>query len=184
MKRWPQELFEMLQQHECRGCRRRLGQEELDGGIILLGSHWMVNHYQDTQERFLGWLVMQPTKHRMTSSEMTKEELEEFGVVAERLEDALKRSYDAMSPDDRVEIVYMVRLGESTLATPADWHLHCHLLARTASMKQKCEGWDIQKCRERGVKPPPSRLEIEELMTRIRGELKNLNSAHSRHKVF
>ncbi len=91
--------------------------EELEGGIILLGRHWMVNHYQDQNESFLGWLVMQPVEHRMTASEMTRPELEEFGVVSERLETALRRSLDAMVPDDPVGIVYLVRLGESTLAT-------------------------------------------------------------------
>ncbi len=145
--------------------------EAVDGGIILLGSYWMVNHYQNKEESFLGWLVMQPVEHRMTASEMTRWELEEFGVVAERLEGALKRSLDAMFPDDPVGIVYMVRLGESTLASPAEWHLHCHMVPRTASMKQRSEGWEVWKCRERGVKPAPTGVEIEELMMRIRHRL-------------
>ena len=67
---------------------------------------------------------MQPIEHRMTSSEMTNEELEEFGVASERLETALKAAYDAMHSSDQIEIVYLVRFGESTLARPADWHLH------------------------------------------------------------
>ncbi len=142
--------------------------EAVDGGIILLGSHWMVNHYQDKDESFLGWLVMQPVEHRMAAREMTRLELEEFGVVSERLEGALRWSLDAMFPDDPVRIVYMARLGESTLAIPAEWHLHCHMVPRTASMKQRSEGWEVWKCRERGVKPAPTRVEIEELMTSIR----------------
>jgi diadenosine tetraphosphate (Ap4A) HIT family hydrolase len=135
----------------------------------------MVNHYQNMQEGFLGWLVAQPVNHRMTFSDLTTGELEEFGVAMERLEKALTRAYDTMFPDDPVEIVYLVRLGESTLARPAEWHVHCHMLPRTASMRKKCEGWEIQKCRERGVKPEPSRLEIEELMTGIRLHLADQN---------
>ncbi len=135
----------------------------------------MVNHYQNKQEGFLGWLVAQPTKHRMTFSELTVEELEEFGVAMERLEKALKSAYDTMFPDDPVEVVYLVRLGESTLARPAEWHVHCHMLPRTVSMKRKCEGWEIQKCSERGIKPEPSRSEMEELMTRIRHQLAGQN---------
>ncbi len=145
--------------------------EAVDGGIILLGRHWMVNHYQNKEESFLGWLVMQPVEHRMTSSEMTMRELEEFGVVSERLEGALRRSLDAMVSDDPVGIVYLVRLGESTLATPTEWHLHWHMVPRTASMKQRSEGWEVWKSRERGVKPAPTGVEIEELMMSIRRRL-------------
>ncbi len=145
--------------------------EAVDGGIILLGRHWMVNHYQNKEESFLGWLVMQPVEHRMTSSEMTRPELEEFGVVSERLEGALRRSLEAMVSDDPVGIVYLVRLGESTLATPAEWHLHWHMVPRTASMKQRSEGWEVWNSRERGVKPAPTGVEIEELMMSIRRRL-------------
>ncbi len=160
---------------QCRGCRRSLGLEEVVGGTIPLGSHWMVNHYQDEKEGFLGWLVIQPIKHRMVSSEMTNEELEEFGVATKRLENALRTAHDAMNPSDQIELVYLVRLGESTLAKPAEWHLHCHMVPRTSSMRKKCEGWDIQKCRERGVKPAPSKREIEELMRGVRRQLDALN---------
>ena len=131
----------------------------------------MVNHYQDEKERFLGWLVMQPIKHRMVSSEMTNEELREFGVASGRLEAALKTAYDAMHPSDQIEIVYLVRLGESTLARPAEWHLHCHMVPRTSSMRKRCEGWEIQKCRERGVKASPSKGEIEQLMRSIKRQM-------------
>ena len=172
------ELFAMIQQRECRGCRRRLGLEDIDGGIVLLGRHWMVNHYQDKEESFLGWLVMQPVEHRMLASEMTRRELEEFGVVAERLEDALRRSLDAMFPDDPVGIVYLVRLGESTLAARPVWHLHWHMVPRTASMKEKSEGWEAWRSRERGVRQAPTRVEIEGLMTRIRGQMEKDAGAH------
>jgi diadenosine tetraphosphate (Ap4A) HIT family hydrolase len=128
----------------------------------------MVNHYQNKEEGFLGWLVAQPLKHRMTFSEMSREELEEFGIVMERLEKALRDSYNAMYPTDPIEIVYLTRLGESTLVKPAEWHVHVHMLPRTASMRGKSEGWEIWKCRERRVKPPPSEAEIEQLMTKIR----------------
>ena len=135
----------------------------------------MVNHYQNKEEGFLGWLVAQPVEHRMTFSDLTKIELEEFGVSMQRLERALKRAYDSMFPNDIVEIVYLVRLGESTLATPAEWHVHLHVLPRTFSMRKKCDGWDIHKCRERGIRPEPSKPEIEALMTRIRQYLPELN---------
>ncbi len=159
----------------CRGCRRGLGLEQVVGGTIPLGSHWIVNHYQDEKERFLGWLIMQPIKHRMLSSEMTEEELQGFGVVANRLENALKKVHNAMRPSDQIEIVYLVRLGESTLAKPAEWHLHCHMVPRTSSMRKRCEGWDIQKCRERGVRSAPTKGEIEELMKGIKNQLELSN---------
>jgi diadenosine tetraphosphate (Ap4A) HIT family hydrolase len=112
-------------------------------------------------------------------SEMTFEELEEFGSMAQRLEEALVTTYNASHADDKIEIIYLVRLGESTLGERAEWHLHWHLVPRTFSMKHKCEGWDIVKCRERGLKPAPSRLEIEEQMNRLRQALK-VNRGSSR----
>jgi diadenosine tetraphosphate (Ap4A) HIT family hydrolase len=128
----------------------------------------MVNHYSNEKERFLGWLVVQPLQHRMRMSDLTVEELKDFGIMAQRIEDALVTTYNASHVDDKIEIVYLVRLGESTLGGGAEWHLHWHLAPRPFSMKDKCEGRDILKCRERGLKPAPSRLEIEDLMNRLR----------------
>ena len=146
--------------------------DDVDGGVIHLGPHWMVNHYSNQKERFLGWLVVQPIQHRMRMSEMTVEELKEFGIMAQRLEDALVETYNASHADDKIEIVYLVRLGESTLEERAEWHLHWHMVPRTSSMKHKCEGWDIVKCRERGFRPAPSKAEIEEQMSDLRRVLK------------
>ncbi len=103
----------------------------------------MLNDYSNQNERFLGWLVVQPIQHRMRISEMTVEELKEFGIITQRLEDALVTTYNALHPDDKIEIVYLVRLGESTLGERAEWHLHWHLVPRTSSTKSKCEGWNI-----------------------------------------
>jgi diadenosine tetraphosphate (Ap4A) HIT family hydrolase len=167
-----QEARETTTGKYCRGCRRAAGLDDVDGGVIPLGLHWMVNHYSNQKERFLGWLVVQPIQHRMRMSELTVEELKEFGVIARRLEDALVTTYNASHIDDRIEIVYLVRLGESTLGKRREWHLHWHLVPRTSSMKQKCDGWDIVKCRERGLKPVPSILEIEALMNGLRHKLK------------
>ncbi len=73
----------------CKDCRRAAGIDDVDGGVILLGSYCMVNHYSEQKERFLGWLVVQPIQCLMRMSEMTVEELEEFGIVAQRLEEGL-----------------------------------------------------------------------------------------------
>lgn len=162
----------MTQQQNCKGCRRAAQLDRVDGGVILLGSHWMVNHYSNHDERFLGWLVIQPIQHRMHISEMTREELGEFGIIAQRVEGALVATYNVLHVDDKIEIVYLVRLGESTLGKGAEWHLHWHLVPRTSSMKQKCEGWDIVKCRERDLKPAPTTSEVEQQMSRMRQALK------------
>jgi diadenosine tetraphosphate (Ap4A) HIT family hydrolase len=146
--------------------------DAVDGGVILLGLHWMVNHYSNQKERFLGWLVVQPIQHRMRMSELTLEELKDFGIIDQTLEDALVTTYNASHEDDKIEIVYLVRLGESTLGERAEWHLHWHLVPRTSSMRHKCEGWEIVKCRERSLKPAPSKSEIEELMNRLRQVLR------------
>jgi len=133
----------------------------------------MVNHYSNQEERFLGWLVIQPVQHRGRMSELTVEELKEFGIMVQRLENTLVTTYNASHADDQIEIVYLVRLGKPTLVERAEWHLHWHLVPRTSSMKQKSEGWDIVKCCERGLKPTTSRLEIEEQMNLLRRALKS-----------
>jgi len=163
----------MTGQEYCKGCRRAAGMNDVDGGVISLGLHWMVNHYSNNEERFLGWLVVQPIQHRMRMSEMTINESKEFGIMVQRLENALVTTYNASHADDKIEIVYLVRLGESTLVERAEWHLHWHLVPRTSSLKGKCEGWDIVKSRERGLRPAPSRLEIEEQMNLLRHALKS-----------
>lgn len=99
----------------------------------MIGSHWMVNHYQNKDESFLGWLVSQPIKHRMTFSEMSIQELEEFGVSMERLEKALRSAYNRMYTQDPIEIVYLTRLGKSTLPRPTEWHVRVHMVPRTMS---------------------------------------------------
>lgn len=137
----------------------------------------MVNHYQNKEETFLGWLVSQPIEHRMTFSEMSTEELEEFGVVMERLEKTLKSAYNTMYPHDPIEIVYLTRMGESTLPRPTEWHVHLHMVPRTISMKGKSEGWEIQKSRERGVRGPPSEADINKLMDKIRRSLQQIKEA-------
>ncbi len=156
----------------CRGCRRAAGMDDVDGGVIRLGSHWMVNHYSNREERFLGWLVIQPIQHRMRMSELTVAELKEFGIIVQKLEDWLVTTYNASHGDDKIDIVYLVRLGESTLGEGAEWHIHWHMVPRTSSIKNKGEGWDIVNSREKGLKPMPSKSEIEELMNRLRHALK------------
>lgn len=163
-----QETKTRKERRQCKGCLRASGTDKVDGGIILLGSHWMVNHYSNLKERFLGWLVIQPIHHRMRMSELTVEELRDFGRVAQRIENALITTYIESHLDDKIEIVYLVRLGESTLGEGAEWHLHWHLVPRTSSLKKKCEGWDILNCRAKGLKPAPSRPEIEQQMNELR----------------
>ncbi len=173
-------VVRILQKRDCRGCLRASKQEKVEGGTIPLGAHWTVNHYDD-QDRFLGWLVVQPKEHRMKSSQMTLEETEEFGVVTSRLENALTKAYDRMCPHDKVKIVYLVRLGESTLARGPNWHLHYHMIPRTVSMKHR--GWHIhnlggcEKCQKKRIRPVPSRLKIEELMNLIRHQLAVLTNS-------
>ena len=104
----------------------------------------------------------------MLMSELSENELRDFGRVAQRLENVLVTTYNASNMDDKIEIVYLVRLGESTLGKGAQWHLHWHMIPRTSSMKKKCEGWDILNCRAKGLKPAPSRNEIEKQMDALR----------------
>jgi len=156
----------------CRSCEIARGTRNVEGGIIQLGTCWMANHYQDSRDRFLGWLVLQPKKHRVDSSEMTSRELREFGGVSQRLETALKRACDSMFFGDRVEIVYVVRLAESTVERRPQWHLHWHMIPRTRSMgRMGALGWNIGKARRMAKKRNPTAYEIQALMDRIRASL-------------
>lgn len=158
----------------CRGCGIRTGKEKLEGGFIDVGKYWMVNHYQDQRDRFLGWLILQPIEHRMSASEMSPEELKEFGIASERVERALIQAYNIVYPTDKVEIVYLARLAESTLGELPEWHLHWHMTPRTPTMKKNCVlGWNIEKCRWKGVKLNPSISEIESFMKLLGESLGN-----------
>jgi len=33
------------------------------GDIVRLDGKWMLNHYQQREQRFLGWLALQPELH-------------------------------------------------------------------------------------------------------------------------
>jgi len=105
-------------------------------------------------------------------SDLTAAELKDFGPIVQRLELALVRAYNASHPKDKIELVHLVRLGESTLGEKAEWHLHWHMVPRTSSTKPELAGWDIVKSRGRRLKRPPSRVEIEAIMDRLRRELR------------
>ena len=139
----------------CRSCGIRTGREKVEGGFIQLGKYWMVNHYKG-EDRFLGWLVLQPIEHRVGSSQMCEDELKEFGIVSERLEKVLIQVCNTMHPNDTVDLVYLVRFAESVLEEPLEWHIHWHMIPRTKAMKEKgAVGWNIAKWRIKILKTDP-----------------------------
>lgn len=112
---------------KCNGCRLARGKAEFppEGGIIRLPGGWILNHYSGS-EGFLGWLAMQPTKHRLAMAKLSDEEAGALGPNIKRIEKALLKAWSKSFPKDPIEKLYVAYFFESS-----DYHLHVHLIPRT-----------------------------------------------------
>jgi len=67
---------------ECIGCSVISGEISPPGGIIHEGNHWVVNHcIADPEPLLKGLLIIQTRRHVEHLSDMTIEEMEEFGPL-------------------------------------------------------------------------------------------------------
>jgi diadenosine tetraphosphate (Ap4A) HIT family hydrolase len=162
---------------KCKGCRLAHGLDIMPGGFIPLGRFWMINHYGGS-EGFLGWLVIQPRQHRMKLSELTDEELCEFGVHIKHVESELCQAWTKLRPNDNIERVYVALFFESAFEKDNYWHIHIHIVPRTKRIGEEKptdeeiklgikdhKGWYIV----RHTSGEPDKKDIIKLMDMLRG---------------
>ena len=125
-------MYEICQKADCGSCRLYQPDNGPVGGMIPLGDHWTINHYQ-SKEAFLGWLALQPKCHREHLMCCTQQELEELGMHFKNVETALRSALQQMRPGEEgdVERVYFVLFSES-----AGWHMHFHVIPRTKRLRE------------------------------------------------
>ena len=133
---------------KCEGCKRSQG-DNVVGGIVRLGSDWVLNHYQGG-EGFLGWMALQPRYHRCELSELTPSELGTLGENIKKADVALREYWREHFPNDPIRRVYVVYFYESVYdePKPTSFHLHIHLIPRA----QRLDGL-LRECRRSGSSP-------------------------------
>ena len=115
----------------CDGCKQSQG-DSVTGGIVRLGSEWILNHYQG-DEGFLGWMALQPRLHRCELAKLASDELATLGENIQKIDSALQAYWQEHFSNDPIKRVYMVYFYESVYdePTPTSFHLHMHLIPRT-----------------------------------------------------
>lgn len=165
----------------CKACDISQGNEQLAGGIIKLDKFWILNHYQGP-EAFLGWLALQPSRHVMELSDLTKDELVALGPNIKRIDKALHTYWKNNFPEDPIERVYVVYFFESAYEwPPSKYHLHLHLIARPRCFRglqrngDSQVGWrlyDVKTHPSFPVKYRPREETVSILMNSLRGKPK------------
>jgi diadenosine tetraphosphate (Ap4A) HIT family hydrolase len=115
----------------CDGCKRSRG-DSVTGGIVRLGNEWILNHYQG-DEGFLGWMALQPRRHRCELAQLEPSELAILGENIQKIDSALQTYWQEHFSNDPIKRVYVVYFYESVYdkPKPTSFHLHMHLIPRT-----------------------------------------------------
>ena len=115
----------------CKGCGLLSGTEKAVGGIVRLDGKWMLNHYQNDEQGFLGWLVLQPELHTEAWDDLENTELKALGPNIKRIKRAMRKHFS----EDNVMRIYVIYLFESPFdEPPGQHHLHIHLIPRFAKL--------------------------------------------------
>ena len=118
----------------CEGCKISSGQRDTIGKLsISLSGNWVLNHYNDYQQGFLGWLILQPYYHRMEWSDLTTEEAMTLGTNICKIDNTLRRYWEINFKDDTIKRLYVTYFHEGIFDMPKQnpYHLHIHLIPRT-----------------------------------------------------
>jgi diadenosine tetraphosphate (Ap4A) HIT family hydrolase len=132
------------------GCKLSQGLEKPDvgGAVITLPGNWILNHYSGS-EGFLGWLALQPGKHRTHLKDLEEDESKLLGKNIRDIEKALRAYWVEKFNKDPIERIYVACFSEYS-----DDHLHFHLIPRTNKLGDllKCNCsincWNIYKIHE------------------------------------
>ena len=154
--------------NNCKGCKLSQGKwpkpnkdpkpDELTkppvGGMIIelkdknqAEGDWILNHYGG-REGFLGWLALQPKKHKMELCDLEEKELKALGLNIKKIDRFLRAYWKEYFPADPIKRVYVVYFFEGVFdSKPTDYHLHIHLIPRTKAMdillREELEGEKI-----------------------------------------
>ncbi len=118
----------------CEGCKISSGQRDTIGKLsIRLNENWVLNHYNDYQQGFLGWLILQPYFHRMEWSDLAVEEAATLGPNICKIDSTLRKYWGINFGDDSIERLYVTYFHEGIFDRPKQnpYHLHIHLIPRT-----------------------------------------------------
>lgn len=117
----------------CFACSVASNPTVVTGGTVVARDGWTLNHYHG-DDRFLGRLVLQPSRHVSGMSDLEKREAEAMGEAIQAAQDRLRKAWSSVFPGDPLGAVYVVRFGEAHLNDdPVDCHLHFHLIPRPRS---------------------------------------------------
>ena len=114
----------------CKGCQLSKGvlKPRPKGGVVSLQGGWLLNHYGGS-EGFLGWLAIQPAKHRVAFEKLSLTEASSFGPNIKLIDRYLRKAWRQRFPNDPIERMYLVYFLESS-----GYHFHAHLIPRTRRM--------------------------------------------------
>lgn len=116
----------------CKGCEisQRKGKRLKQwGGVITLDGGWLLNHGKGT-EVFLGWVALQPKKHRESWAALSQKEAMTLGRNIRKIENGLREYWDKNFKKDPIERLYVVCFYESSS------HLHIHIIPRPKSFER------------------------------------------------
>ena len=166
----------------CKGCDRSLERDGAVGGIVRLDGKWILNHYQQKDQGFLGWLALQPELHTENWGDLEDEELQALGPNIKQVKQALREYWKEHFPKDKVKRIYVVYLFDWD-ELPSQFHLHIHLIPRFDKLApllkekgvQDINAWNIYRLTSRKNDFPKeyrwSKPRIEELMKELRSFL-------------
>jgi len=163
----------------CKSCDWSHEREKPVGDIVRLPGKWMLNHYQDKEQGFLGWLALQPQLHTEEWDDLEEDgELEALGPNIKRIKQALRKCF----PKDSIKRIYVVYFFDWH-KDPSEYHLHIHLIPRfdrLAPLLTKGEkdinAWNIYSLTKEHAADFPKEYrwkkpKIEALMEELRGLL-------------
>jgi len=173
----------------CKSCDWSHGRRKPAGGIVRLDGQWMLNHYQNDEQGFLGWLALQPELHTEQWDDLEDEELQALGLNIKRIKQALRKYFS----EDSVKRIYVIYLFESPFdEPPGQHHLHIHLIPRFAkfdvllreygkpTIGGKCtsgiNSWNIYRLTQLNAFPEEYRWDKQKDTQKVKALMKELRS--------
>jgi len=106
---------------------------ELDGG-------WILDHCAETENAYLGYLILATKKHRRDLQHLSREEINTLGINLEKIIVNIRKYWiDHLDKfDDRIERVHVAYLNEGPYINKDKnmnkSHVHFHIFPRTKRM--------------------------------------------------